>query len=294
MERSWFQIIFLCIVVIQLVASVLITQEEIDKNTAKITQKFITALCIIVVPNLAIFAALGWIIFSTRGYEKEALKLAEKLPTLRTECDELRLRYWRCLREERLYVQRNHEYDVLCNENRARAERIVEDIKAEIKEMRKEGKRGALRLNRLPYYEQEYEQLKFDAHDARAKALKAMNETMHGAEKKRRHEQDEEEKRAKRRQEMHKQQMANRQSYFKRAVGRAHHTQRESPFDEEATVGGQTTIARRKPQIETKHKDETQSPWEGNEASQLMKSKANKTETVAKSRKANDPFNNDD
>ncbi|KAI6206488.1 hypothetical protein M3Y94_00917300 [Aphelenchoides besseyi] len=294
MERWWFWIVFLCVVVIQVKASHTITQEEIDKNRDNLTRKFLTALCVIAVPHLTAVAAIGWIIFSTRGHEKEAEKFAAKLPELRAECDGLRQYYWRALREERLYVQRNHEYEVLCKENRVRAERIIEGIKTEIQEMRKEGKRGALRLNRLPYYEQEYEQLKLDAHEARAKALKVMNQTMHGAEKKRKYEKEEDEKRVKRHQEMQKQQMANRQSYFKRATGRGHHTQHDSPFDEEAAVGGQTTITRRKPENETKRKDEAQSPWEGNEASQLMKSKTNKTETVAKSRHPNDPFNNDD
>ncbi|KAI6223246.1 hypothetical protein M3Y95_00869400 [Aphelenchoides besseyi] len=197
MVRSWVWIVFLCVVVIQIEASHTITQEEIDKNRDNLTRKFLTALCVIAVPHLTAVAAIGWIIFSTRGHEKEAEKFAAKLPELRAECDGLRQYYWRALREERLYVQRNHEYE-------------------------------------------------------------------------------------------------NRQSYFKRATGRGHHTQHDSPFDEEAAVGGHTTITRRKPENETKRKDEAQSPWEGNEASQLMKSKTNKTETVAKSRHPNDPFNNDD
>ncbi|KAI6194794.1 hypothetical protein M3Y96_01163000 [Aphelenchoides besseyi] len=213
--------------------------------------------------QLVVLAVILWLILIEWRTNRQNAKLQSTIEKLRSDVDEAQSNYFLILEEKNIYASRNDEYEELKKDYQARCQEIVDEVKEEIEKLRKEGKVEAVGTNQLPYFEQEYADLKRRAAIERAQALRMMNETIDGVRKLRQKQKEQNKQLEHQRALIGQQSKAERKDRYKRVFA-------SRPKDEESLFTNlylDSSILRR-PRLPSEVKDE-KSPFDDQQITEV-------------------------
>ncbi|KAI6197370.1 hypothetical protein M3Y94_01215900 [Aphelenchoides besseyi] len=213
--------------------------------------------------QLIVLAVVLWLVLTEVLADRQNDKLQSVIEKLHSHVDEAQSNFFMILEEKNIYASRNDEYEELKKDNQARCQEIIDEMKEEIEKLRKEGKLEAVGTSQLPYFEQEYAELKHRAAIEREQALKAMNETIDGVRRLRQKQKEENKQLEHQRVLIGQQSKAERKDRYKRVFA-SRPKDEESPF---TNLHLNSSIVRRT-QLPSKVKDE-KSPFDDQQITEM-------------------------